>query len=88
MELLSAVFLSVPMILFIVIVAPLWILMHYRSVNRSASSLNDSDRELVEQMLVTVDKLTDRIEALEAILDAEHRDWRTQTGRGTRNRSE
>ena len=32
-------------------------------------------------MLVTVDKLTDRIEALESILDADHRDWRRQVDR-------
>ena len=48
---------------------PIWLTMHYRSVNRSSRNLSEEDRETVEQMLVTVDKLTDRIESLESILD-------------------
>lgn len=69
-------FMFVPTILFMTIVAPIWIVLHYRSANRSSRSLNDEDRENVEQILVTVDKLTERIQALESILDAEHGDWR------------
>ena len=40
-------FMFVPTILFLLIVAPLWITMHYRSVNRSSRSLNIQDRESV-----------------------------------------
>lgn len=78
-------FMFVPTILFMVIVAPMWITMHYRSLNRSSRSLSQEDRETVEQMLETVDKLTDRIEALESLLDADHADWRAQSGRNRRN---
>ena len=74
-------FMFVPTILFAVIVAPIWIVMHYRSVNRSSRSLNREDLERIEHMLVTVDRLTDRIEALESILDGDHRDWRAQAVR-------
>lgn len=81
-------FMFVPTILFMVIVAPVWIGLHYRSLNRSSRSLSDEDRENVEQILVTVDKLTQRIQTLESLLDAEQADWREQTehastGRGT-----
>ena len=31
----------VPMVLFMVIVAPIWIVMHYRSLNRSSRSLSE-----------------------------------------------
>ena len=79
-------FLFVPTILFLVIVAPLWITMHYRSVNRSSRSLNQEDRESIEHMLETVDKLTDRIVSLEAILDADHPQWRQQVDRQERDR--
>jgi phage shock protein B len=79
-------FLMVPTILFLVIVAPLWITMHYRSVNRSTRSLNREDRESIEHMLETVDTLTDRIGALEAILDADHPQWRQQVDRQERDR--
>ena len=74
-------YMSVPTIVFLVFVAPMWIIMHYRSVNRSSRSLTMEDRESIEHMLVTVDKLTDRIEALESILDADHREWRRQADR-------
>ena len=69
-------FMFVPTILFMVIVAPMWITMHYRSVSRSSRGLSEEDRESVEQMLETVDKLSDRIGTLESILDADHPDWR------------
>jgi len=80
-------FMFVPTILFLVIVAPMWLTMHYRSVNRASRGLTGEDRESVEQMLVTVDKLGDRIEALEAILDADHREWRRQVDRQGRDQA-
>ena len=79
-------FLFVPTILFLVIVAPLWITMHYRSVNRSSRSLSQEDRESIEHMLVTVDKLSERIGALESILDVDHPQWRQQVNRHERDR--
>ncbi len=75
-------FMFVPTILFMVIVAPMWITMHYRSLSRSSRSLSQEDRESVEQMLETVDKLTERIATLESLLDADHPDWRQQDSRG------
>jgi len=69
-------FMFVPMILFMVIVAPIWIVLHYRSVNHSSRSLNVDERENLEHMLVTVDRLTERIGTLESLLDDEHAGWR------------
>ena len=77
-------FMFVPTILFLVIVAPMWITMHYRSVSRSSRSLNQEDRESIEQMLETVDQLTDRIGTLESILEVDHPDWRQQVKRNQR----
>ena len=74
-------FMLVPTILFLVIVAPMWITMHYRSVSRSSRSLNEEDRHSIEHMLETVDKLSDRIGALESILDDDHPQWRQQVDR-------
>ncbi len=68
--------LFVPMILFMVIVAPTWIVMHYRSLNRSSRHLTEEDRQALEDMLVAVDQLAERVESLESILDADHPDWR------------
>ena len=44
-------FMSVPAILFMVVVAPIWIVMHYRSLNRSSRSLSDEDRESIKQAI-------------------------------------
>ena len=72
--------LFVPMVLFMVVVAPIWIVMHYRSVNRSSSQLSEDERQSLEEMLVAVDQMADRIESLESILDADHPNWRHETG--------
>jgi phage shock protein B len=74
-------FMLYPTILFLTIVAPIWITMHYRSVRQSSRSLNQEDRQSVEQMLETVDRLTERIGALESILDDDHPNWRQQVKR-------
>ena len=71
-------FLFVPMIVFLTFVAPVWIVMHYRSVNRSSQSLSEDERGTIDSMLATIDKLQDRIHALEALLDADQPDWRGQ----------
>ncbi|MBM70023.1 MAG: envelope stress response membrane protein PspB [Haliea sp.] len=78
-------FMFVPTILFLVIVAPIWITMHYRSVNRSSQSLSAADRQDLEDLLATVDRLTERIGALETILDADHSTWRKPSERAPRN---
>ena len=72
--------LFVPMVLFMVIVAPTWIVMHYRSVSRSSSQLSEDDRQALEEMLVAVDQMADRIESLESILGADHPNWRQERG--------
>lgn len=72
-------FMFVPTILFMVVVAPIWIIMHYRSVRRSSRGLSDADRQRMEDMLASVDRLGDRIAALEAILDSDRPDWRRRT---------
>ena len=77
-------FMFVPTILFLTVVAPIWITMHYRSVNRSSRSLNEEDRVAIEEMLATVDKLTDRIITLESILEDDHPGWRQQIKRDER----
>ena len=76
--------LFVPMVLFMLIVAPTWIVMHYRRVSRSSSQLSEGDRQALEEMLVAVDQMVDRIESLESILDADHPNWRQERGGQTK----
>ena len=58
----------VPMILLITVVVPIWITLHYRSLNNSSRALSDDDRQSLDEMLEAVDRMTDRITNLEAIL--------------------
>ena len=68
----------VPMILLITVVVPIWITLHYRTSNNARRALSDDDRQSLDEMLEAVDRMTDRITNLEAILDADHPNWRNE----------
>ena len=68
----------VPMILLITVVVPIWITLHYRTLNNARRALSDDDRQSLDEMLEAVDRMTDRITNLEAILDADHPNWRNE----------
>ena len=78
--------LFVPMVLFMVIVAPTWIVMHYRSVNRSSSQLSEEDQQALEDLLVAIDQMAERIDSLESILEADHPDWREASGAASKQK--
>lgn len=71
----------VPAILFIVIVAPLWLILHYRAEARRekmglAPSSSPEEQELMTRMVTLLEKMEGRINTLEKILDDEHPRWR------------
>ncbi|WP_096086338.1 envelope stress response membrane protein PspB [Agaribacterium haliotis] len=70
--------LFVPSILFLTIVAPLWLILHYRYKSRALKGISDDDRGELEQMLVALDTLSERVESLESILDNDHPEWRKE----------
>ena len=69
-----------PTIIFLNFVAPIWIFMHYRSKQRSQGSLSDVEREELEKLARQAERMVDRIETLEAILDSETPGWRSRMG--------
>ncbi len=79
-------FLFVPTILFLTIVAPIWIIMHYQSKKQSGQNLNEDDRQALDELLETIDKMADRIDALEEILDEGHPKWRQHKARSDENK--
>lgn len=81
-------FMFVPTILFMVVVLPLAIVLHYRSLRHSTRSLNAEERAELERMLETVDKLAERLQSLEAILDSDHPGWRRESSASHPGRSE
>lgn len=65
----------VPTILFLIFVAPIWVVMHYRYKSKMVRGLSQSEQGDIDEMLATLDKLSDRIETLESILDSKHSGW-------------
>ena len=64
-----------PSIVFMVIVAPLWVWLHYRSKRRAQVALTESERDNLEALLLKSEAMMDRIDTLESILDAQTPEW-------------
>ena len=68
----------VPLILFMIFVAPIWVIMHYRSKDKIGQGLSDQELSQLNELAQRAEKMADRIKTLEAILDAESPKWRAQ----------
>jgi phage shock protein B len=66
----------VPTVVFLVVVAPLWITLHYRSKHRSLGALSEEERQSLEQLGTRAEQMGERIATLESILDSETPGWR------------
>ncbi|KAF0854053.1 envelope stress response membrane protein PspB [Pantoea dispersa] len=71
----SALFLAIPLTIFVLFVAPIWLWLHY-SNKRNGGALSPGDLQRLQQLTQEARRMRDRVEALEAILDAEHPNWR------------
>ena len=69
---------GVPIILFMIFVAPIWVIMHYRSKNKMGQGLSDQELLQLNDLAHRAEKMADRVKTLEAILDAESPTWRSQ----------
>ena len=63
-------------ILFVTIVLPLVIVLHYVTKWREAKGLTNEDEKLLEEIWESAQKMESRINALETILDEQAPDWR------------
>lgn len=63
-------------ILFLVIVAPIWLFLHYGSRWRQAKLLTTESEKTLAEMADIADKMQSRIENLERLLDTTAPDWR------------
>ena len=66
----------VPIVIFLVAVAPLWLILQYWSSNKEKKGLSEEDQDVIEEVAQTIEKLSGRINNLEAILDDKHKGWR------------
>ncbi len=71
--------LFIPTIVFLVIVAPLWIILHYNSKKKMTRQLSDEDQDELHSLADQASDMGKRIETLEAILDSESPNWRKRS---------
>lgn len=67
-----------PVIIFMIVVAPIWLVLHYRSKRQVSQGLSEEEYIQLSELSELADKMADRIKTLEAILDAETPDWRSK----------
>lgn len=71
----SAMF-TVPLIIFMVIVAPIWLGLHYWSKRKASDGLSDDDLRTLNELGKQAERLQQRVATLEKILDSESPGWR------------
>ncbi|MGS0679751.1 envelope stress response membrane protein PspB [Shewanella sp. 125m-7] len=70
--------LMAPIIIFLIIVAPIWLILHYRSKKQVSQGLTEEEFSQLNELIAKADKMSHRIETLEAILDSEAPQWRSR----------
>lgn len=65
-----------PIIVFMVIVAPIWLILHYRSKKQLSQGLSEDEFRTMQELAHQAEKMSERIHTLEAILDTDVPDWR------------
>jgi phage shock protein B len=63
--------LEAPLIVFLVVVAPIWIVAHYVTRWRMAKTLSPEDEKQFAGLWKTVERMEERMGNIERILDAE-----------------
>lgn len=76
----SGMFAFILGIIFLVVVAPIWIVAHYLARWRRTRKLSAEDERSLGELYETARRMEGRIAALERVLDAEAPGWRTRTG--------
>ncbi len=60
-----------PLIVFMVFVAPLWVIMHYVTKSKKMKQRTPEDRENMERLWRLAEKMEQRLDSLESILETE-----------------
>lgn len=63
-------------ILFMVVVAPIWMFFHYVTKWRSSKTISNEDENILGELWESADRIENRIKNIERILDVESPDWR------------
>ena len=68
--------LTLAVIVFIAIPAPLFIVLHFITKWKQSREISGGDEKMMEDMWLLAQRLEERLESLETILDSELPDWR------------
>ncbi|MGB5443994.1 MAG: envelope stress response membrane protein PspB [Psychromonas sp.] len=69
-------YIAVPLSVFFIFVAPLWLFLHYRSKKQTSKGLSTADQERLQALIARTEEMQKRITSLESILDSEAPQWR------------
>ncbi|MFQ6004595.1 MAG: envelope stress response membrane protein PspB [Woeseia sp.] len=67
---------TIAVIIFVAIPAPLFIVLHFITKWKQAREISGGDEKMLEDLWQLSQRLEDRLETLEKILDSELPDWR------------
>jgi phage shock protein B len=76
MEEIFVILTGTSLIIFTLIVAPIWLILHYRSKKLVSQGLTESEVNTLQDLAAKEEQMSERIKTLEAILDAESPNWR------------
>lgn len=68
--------LTIALIVFIAIPAPLFIVLHFITKWKQSREISGGDEKMLEDLWLMSQRLEERLESLETILDGELTDWR------------
>lgn len=71
--------LTAVIIVFMVVVLPIWLLLHYLAKMRKMQGLSKKDEETLSNLWKNGSQLKKRIATLETILDEKYPDWRDKS---------
>ena len=63
-------------ILLLTIILPLWIILHYVTKWKSSKGLSTEDEKMLSEIWESANRMEERINTLERILDVDSPDWR------------
>ncbi|MCA7012953.1 envelope stress response membrane protein PspB [Dickeya dadantii] len=66
----------IPLTVFLLFVAPLWLWLHYSRRRNRSPQWDPAERQRLVRLTEDAQRMRERIDALEQILDAEHPNWR------------
>ena len=66
-------------VLLVTIALPLWIIFHYTTKMKTSKGLSPEDEKMLSEVWESANKMQERIDTLERILDIEAPDWRRRS---------